>query len=68
METTQTRASNVGDVSKEEMDKVEVEEVVVEDVGEERLLREVFKMGARAKIDIPMYEVNLDTEELLDSI
>jgi hypothetical protein len=28
----------------------------------------VFKLGARAKIDIPMYEGNLDAEELLDWI
>jgi hypothetical protein len=35
---------------------------------EERLLRAVVKLGARAKIDIPMYEGNLDTEELLDWI
>jgi hypothetical protein len=26
------------------------------------------KLGAREKIDIPMYEVNLDVEELLDRI
>jgi hypothetical protein len=47
---------------------VEVEEVVAEDVAEERLLKAVVKLGARAKIDVPMYEGNLDTEELLDWI
>jgi hypothetical protein len=32
------------------------------------LLRAVVKLGARAKVDIPMYEGNLDAEELLDWI
>jgi hypothetical protein len=41
---------------------------VAEDDVEERLLRAVVKLGARVKIDIPMYEGNLDTEELLDWI
>jgi hypothetical protein len=31
-------------------------------------LKVVVKLGARAKIDIPMYEGNLDVEELLDWI
>jgi hypothetical protein len=30
------------------------------------LLREVFILGARAKIEVPMYKGNLDVEELLD--
>jgi hypothetical protein len=68
METTQRRAPDAGDVSEAEMEEVEVEEVVVEDAAEERLLRAVVKLGARAKIDIPMYEGSLDTEELLDWI
>jgi len=32
------------------------------------LLRAIVKLGARVKIDITMYEENLDTEELLDWI
>jgi Icc-related predicted phosphoesterase len=47
---------------------VEVEEAVAEDVAEERLLKAVVKLGARAKIDILIYEGNLNTEELLDWI
>jgi hypothetical protein len=32
------------------------------------LLRAVVRLGARAKIEVPMYEGNLDVEELLDWI
>jgi putative transposon-encoded protein len=64
METAQRRVPDVGDVN-----EVENEEVVAEDVVEERMLRVVVKLGARAKIDIPyMYEGNLDTEELFNWI
>jgi hypothetical protein len=52
--------------ARQAIEEVEAEEVVVEDAMEECLLKAVFKLGARAKIDIPMYEGNLDTEELLD--
>jgi hypothetical protein len=68
METTQRRAPDVGDVSNAENEKLEVEEVVDEDVAEEHLLKEVIKLGATEKINIPMYEGNLDIEELLDWI
>jgi hypothetical protein len=37
-------------------------------VGEEHLLKVVVKLGAREKMDVPMYEGNLDAEELLDQI
>jgi hypothetical protein len=47
---------------------VEVEKVVGEHVAEERLLRAVVRLRARAKIEVPMYEGNLDAEELLDWI
>jgi hypothetical protein len=68
MEIAQRREPDVGDISDAENEEVEVEEVVAEDVVEERLLKAVVKLGARAKIDIPMYEGNLDVEELLDLI
>jgi hypothetical protein len=68
METTQRRAPDARDVSDADNEEVEVEEAVTEDTIEECLLRVVVKLGARAKINIPMYEGNLDVEELLDWI
>jgi hypothetical protein len=47
---------------------MEVEGVAGEDVAEERLLRAVVKMGAKEKMEIPMYEGNLYVEELLEWI
>jgi hypothetical protein len=38
----------------------------VEDVVEECLFKVVARIGAREKMDIPLYEGNLDVEELLD--
>jgi hypothetical protein len=49
METTQRRAPDVGDISDVESEEMEVEEVVAEDAAEEHLLKEVVKLGARAK-------------------
>jgi hypothetical protein len=66
MEKAQRRAPDVGDVSEVENEEVEVEEAVVEDATEEHLLRAVLKLGAREKIDIPMYEGNLETKNCLN--
>jgi hypothetical protein len=68
METAQRRAPDAGDISEAESEEVEVEGAAGEDVAEECLLRVVVKMGAREKMEIPMYEGNLDVEELLDWI
>jgi Icc-related predicted phosphoesterase len=68
MEVAQRRAPDVGDVSDAESEEAEVEEVAVENVVEEHLLRAVFRLGGRAKIEVPMYEGNLDAEEMLDWI
>jgi hypothetical protein len=46
----------------------EGEEVATEDATNERLIRVVARMGAREKMDIPVYEENLDAEEILDWI
>jgi hypothetical protein len=71
MEITQRKIVNAGDISDAESENEgahEGEEVVVEDDGDECLFRFVARIGARAKMDIPMYEGNLDFEELLDWI
>jgi hypothetical protein len=68
METTQRRTVDAGDVSEAESENEagDEEEVAVEDAAEERLFRAVARIRAREKMDIPMYEGNLDVEELLD--
>jgi hypothetical protein len=68
MEAAQRRAPDVGDVSDAESEEAKVEEATREDVAEERLLRAIVKLGGRSKIEVPMYEGNLDAEELLDWI
>ena len=71
METTQRRTVSVGDLSDSESEieaEHEGEEVAAKDVATERLIRAIGRMGARAKMDIPVYEGNLDAEELLDWI
>jgi uncharacterized protein YfcZ (UPF0381/DUF406 family) len=67
METTQRCTVDVGDISKDESEnEVEYEEVTAEDAAEECLFKVVARIGAREKMDIPVYEGNLDVEELLD--
>jgi hypothetical protein len=71
METTQRCTANVVDVSESESEDEaghEGGEVTIEDAANERLIRVVARMGAREKMDIPVYEGNLDVEELLDWI
>jgi hypothetical protein len=70
METAQRRTVSAGDLSDSE-NEIEVEheeEVVAEDASNECLIRAISRMCARAKMDIPVYEGNLDAEELLDWI
>jgi hypothetical protein len=69
MERTQRRTVDAGDISEAESENEagnKGEEVAVEDAAEERLFRGVARIGAREKMDIPMYKGNLDVEELLD--
>jgi hypothetical protein len=68
MEAIQRRTPAAEDVSDAESEEIEVEEVIGEDAAEECLLKVVVKLGARAKMNVPMYEGNLDSEELLDWI
>jgi hypothetical protein len=69
IETTQKQIVDTGDASEFENKneaRLEEEEVVVEDAAEERLFRAISRIGVRAKMDILMYEGNLDIEEILD--
>jgi hypothetical protein len=66
METMQRRAPDAGDISEAESEEIEVEENVAEDVAQDRLLKVVSRIGARERIEVPMYEGNLEVEELLD--
>jgi hypothetical protein len=71
METTQRCTVDVGDINEAECENEaghEGEEVAVEDAADEHLFKAVARIGARAKMEIPMYERNLDVEELLDRI
>jgi hypothetical protein len=71
MEIAQRRTVDVGDISEADSENEvgnEREEVAVEDAADERLFKVVARIGARAKMEIPIYEGNLDVEELLDYI
>jgi hypothetical protein len=61
-------ARDISEAKSENEDENKGEEVVVEDATEKGLFRVVARIGAREKMDIPMYEGNLDVEELLDWI
>ena len=49
----------------DEVEAEQHEEVASEDAANERLIKAITRMGAKAKMDIPVYEENLDAEELL---
>jgi hypothetical protein len=71
MEIAQRHTSSAGDLSDSESENEvehEGEEVAAEDAANERLLRAVARLGARDKMDIPVYEENLDVEDLIDWI
>ena len=71
MEIRQRCTTDVGDISESENEDDAghgEEEVIAEDAANERLLKAVARMGAKVKMDIPVYEGNLDVEELLDWI
>jgi hypothetical protein len=70
METTQSRTASAGDHSDSESE-VEVEqqgELAAEDAANEGLIKAISWMSSKTKMDIPVYEGNLDAEELLDWI
>jgi hypothetical protein len=68
METAQRCTASVGDVSDSdsEVEAKHEEEVVVEDAVNEHLIKAIVRMGAKAKMDILVYEGNMDAEDLLD--
>jgi hypothetical protein len=71
MEIRQRHTADVGDISEFENEDDAghgEEEVTIEDAANEHLLKVVARMGAKVKMDILVYEGNLDVEELLDSI
>jgi hypothetical protein len=70
METAQRCTVSAGDLSdsESEIEAEHEEEVATEDASNERLIRAIARIGAREKMDIPVYKGNLDTEDLLDWI
>jgi hypothetical protein len=70
METVQRCGVGTGDLSDSEVEEEDghAEEVAAEDASTERLIKAITRMGAKAKMDIPIYEGSLDAEELLDWI
>jgi hypothetical protein len=70
METAQRRTTSVGDLSDSdsEVEDEHEEEVAAEDAVNEHLIKAIVRMGAKAKMDIPVYEGNMDAEDLLDWI
>jgi hypothetical protein len=70
METAKRCTVGAGNLSDSES-KVKAEheeEVAAEDASNENLIRAISRMGEKEKMDIPVYEGNLDAEELLDWI
>jgi hypothetical protein len=70
METTQRRGVGAGEFSdsKVEEEAGHEEEVTTKDASTEWLIRAIARMSSKTKMDIPVYEGNLDAEELLDWI
>jgi len=55
METMQRRASEAGDISEVESEEIEFKENVAEDDEQDHLLKVVSRIGARERIEVPMY-------------
>jgi hypothetical protein len=71
METTQRHGVGTGEFSDSEVEEEaghDAEEVTTEDASTERLIRAISRMSSKTKMDIPIYEGSLNTEELLDWI
>jgi hypothetical protein len=69
MEIAQRRTVNAGDINESESEnEARNKEVAAEYATDECLFRAVARIGAREKMDISVYEGNMDVEELLDWI
>jgi hypothetical protein len=71
MDIRQRRKDDVGDISEYENEDDTghgEEEIPVEYATNEHLLEDLTRMGAKLKMNIPVYEGNLDVEEILDWI
>jgi hypothetical protein len=70
METVQRPRVDTGEFSDSEVEEEagHEEEVTSEDSSTERLIKAIARMSSKKKMDIPVYEGNLDAEELLDWI
>jgi hypothetical protein len=71
MEIEQRRIVDARDISKDESENEvghEREEFSFEDAADKHLFKAVASIGAREKMDIPVYKGNLDAEEILDWI
>jgi hypothetical protein len=70
MEIAQRRRVRAGDLSDFEVEEEagHEEEVTAEDASTVQFIKAISRTGAKAKMDIPVYEGNLDVEELLDWI
>ena len=66
MEITQGSTLDIGDISEVESEEEEFKENVAEDDAQYLLIKVVSKIGARARIEVPMYEGKLEVEELLE--
>jgi hypothetical protein len=62
LEVAQRRVPNAGDISDVERKDIEFEEAADEHIVKECFLRVVVRLGARFKIEVPVYEINLDAE------
>jgi len=56
---------DIGDINKSENKKISEEEEE-EEIIEEKLIKVFTKVSARLKVDVPMYESNLNVKELID--
>ena len=54
MEKTHRIAPDAGDISEAERKEEDFKENVVEDVAQDHLIRVVLRIGARARIEVPM--------------